>query len=205
MLEKILKKHITDQTIIDKINEDMRTEKIFMTKEENIDTRYSKLKEQHDLTTKEHSEASKLIEELKKSVGDQEATNTKIAEYEVQVRTLQEEKVALQLDNAIKVDLLTNKAKPADIDYLMFKIKGGDYELSVDDQGNLKGLDMKSIQTTHPGHFEESAKKEVIPNKLPKGEPGGSEVSKEKFESMGYNERLQMKQSDPDQYNKLKN
>lgn len=200
MLQELLKKYLEEDKIKELLS-DMKSNKIYLSNEENIDTRYFKLKEQFDLKDKEHQEASKLIEELKKSGKDNEELQGKISDYETQIQVLKEENESLKLDNAIKIELLGNKAKASDIDYLMFKIKQGD--ISLDDKGNIKGFDIDTIKTSYPSNFEESSKKEVQVNQLPDINNQNNSISKEQFEKMGYLERNKLAQENPEMYNEL--
>ena len=200
-LEFLLKNNIEEATA-KKIVAAMKENNFFLSSEENIDTRYSKLKEQHSLKEKEHTEATKLIAELQKSLeGNQEAA-TKITEYESKLEKLESEKRALELDSAVKFKLLANGAKAEDLDYLMFKVKQN--EISVDEKGNLKGLDVKEVQTAFPNHFTKTAKKKFESNKLPDSDQGEAAITREKFKKMDYNARAALKSENPELYAELR-
>ena len=161
------------------------------------------LTSQLGLATKEKDEANKLIEELKKSNQGNEELQGKIGTYENELKALREENEQLKLDNAIKVELLSAKAKGDDLDYLMFKIKSNNDKLSLNENGELKGFDVEEIKTTYPSNFEVETKKVVDVNNLPKIENNDNTITKEQFEKMGYKERTKLFNENPDVYNEL--
>jgi hypothetical protein len=162
------------------------------------------LTSQLGLATKEKDEANKLIEELKKSNQGNEELQGKIGTYENQLNELKAENEQLKLDNAIKVELLSAKAKGDDLDYLMFKIKQSNDKLSLNENGELKGFDVEEIKTAYPSNFEVETKKVVDVNNLPKIDNGDNTITKEQFEKMGYRERTKLFNENPDVYNELK-
>ena len=84
-LQEILKAQgLTDEQV-EKVVGEMKQNKIFTASEENLDTRYGKLKTDHEGVTKQLTEAQTLIEQLKKGTGDNQALQTKITEYETKV------------------------------------------------------------------------------------------------------------------------
>lgn len=163
------------------------------------------LTSQLGLATKEKDEANKLIEELKKSNQGNEELQGKIGTYENQLNELKAENEQLKLDNAIKVELLSAKAKGDDLDYLMFKIKQNNDKLSLTENGELKGFDVEEIKTAFPSNFEVETKKVVDVNNLPKIDNGDNTITKEQFEKMGYQEKNKLFNENPDVYNELKN
>lgn len=168
-LQELLKKHgIEDEAKINEFLEDMKTNKIYTSNEENLDVRYGKLKDDFDAKSKEHAEAAKLIEELKKSNAGNEDNLNKIKEYESQVATLQKELENTKIESALKVALAN--AKVTDVDYVAFKVKEKG-ELKLDDKGNLKGIDdtLKDIKTAYPTFFETEKKKEIDVKELGTG------------------------------------
>lgn len=194
-LQELLKKHNVEEGVMNKILADMKANKIYTTSEENIDIRYPKLKQQH-------AEATNLIAELQKAVGGNKEAAEKVAEYESKLEKLESEKKTLELDSAVKFELLANGAKADDLDYLMFKVKQN--EISVDEKGALKGLDVKEVQTAYPNHFTQSTKRKVEVNKLQKPDGAGdATITKEQFKKMGYNERTELKSNSPDLYTEL--
>ena len=163
------------------------------------------LTSQLGLATKEKDEANKLIAELKKSNQGNEELQGKIGTYETQLNELKAENEQLKLDNAIKVELLSAKAKGDDLDYLMFKIKQNNDKLSLTENGELKGFDVEEIKTAYPSNFEVETKKVVDVNNLPKIENGDNTITKEQFDKMGYQAKNKLYNENPEVYNELKN
>lgn len=189
----------------DKIQElldSMKANKFYLASEENLDTRYAKLKGDFDALTNTSNADKQLIAELKKSSKGNEEMQAKFTQYESQVAQLQAENEQLKIDNEIKVELLAEKAKPNDLDYLIFKIKQEHTELSLDDQGKLKGVNIADIKQVYPSNFETASQKQVDVNNLPNINNNVS-VTKEQFEKMGYKERNELAQKDPDTYKEL--
>ena len=186
---------------ITKIAAAMKENKIYTAGEENLDIRYGKLKADFDSLTNQHSEATKLIDEMKKANKGNEELQTKIANYETQVANLQTELVQTKTDAAVKVALL--EAKALDIDYMTFKLKEKG-EISLDENGKIKGWDDKiaGLKTQFPNQFESSQAKKVDENKLPgNNEPTG--ITKEAFDKMGYADRLKVYNENPEVYAEL--
>ncbi len=205
-MQELLKSlDLTDEQITS-ITTKMKENKMFISSEENLDVRYSKLKEQHDAQTKQLEESSKLIEDLKKSTEGQEDTQNKINEYQTKMTELEEQLVAERTESALKVSLLAAGVKASDIDYIMFKCKSDtDWKPVLDDSGNIKGMDdkIKGLKTQYPNQFESSSKKKIDENKLPEDNDDKNKVTKEDFKKMGYQERLKVYNDNPDLYKEL--
>lgn len=203
-ISEILKAKGVADEVITAVLEDMKANKVFTASEENLDVRYGKLKTDHEGKVKELDEANALIAELRKSNKSNEGIQTKISEYESTVQNLQAELEQTKLESAIKVELLS--AKAVDVDYLTFKLKEKG-ELALDEDGKIKGWDDKlaGLKTQFPNQFEAASKKTVLENKLPNpGEdPTGRVVTKEEFDKMGYNSRVEFKRTNPDQYSQM--
>lgn len=187
-LQEILKAQgLTDEQV-EKVISGMKQNKIFTATEENLDTRYGKLKTDHETTTQQLTEAQKLIEQMKKDAGDNSALQTKITDYESKMAELTAENEKLKVEGALKVALLDAGAKASDLDYLMFKAGSGNRELAVGKDGKLKGQDdlISGLKTQFPGNFDAPGKKEVEEHKLDKpGEnAGGSAEPKNLAEAL---------------------
>jgi len=170
-LQEILKaKGLTDEQIESTIGE-MKQNKIFTSSEENLDTRYAKLKTDHDGVNKQLTEAQALIEQLKKGTGDNEALQKKITEYETKVSELTAENEKLKVEGALKLALLDAGAKATDIDYLMFKAQNSDREIKLGDDGKVKGQEdlVAGLKTQFPSNFATVQNKQIQENKLEKG------------------------------------
>lgn len=166
-LQEILKaKGLSDEDIESVIGE-MKQNKIFTSAEENIDIRYGKLKGDHDNLTKQHSEATALIEQLKKDNKGNEALQGKVTGYETKIAELEKELEQSKIDSALKIALL--EAKVQDVDYLTFKIKEKG-EVILGEDGKIKGIDdtLTALKTQFPNQFVTEAQQlNVQPQKLP--------------------------------------
>lgn len=171
-LQEILKAiGLTDEQIA-KVIEDMKQNNIFTASEENLDTRYGKLKTDHDSVTKQLEEANALIEKLKKGTSDNEELQGKITSYEETVTNLQKQLEQERLNASVKIALLSAGCK--DVDYVTFKLKEkGD--LFLDESGEIKGMDDKlaALKTQFPMQFESEKGDQVEVKKLPSGEDRG--------------------------------
>lgn len=166
-LQEILKaKGLSDEDVESIIGE-MKQNKIFTSAEENIDIRYGKLKGDHENLTKQHSEATALIEQLKKDNKGNEDLQGKVTGYETKIAELEKANEQLKVDSALKIALL--EAKVQDVDYLTFKIKEKG-EVVLDDNGKIKGIDdtLAALKTQFPNQFVTEAQQlEIQPQKLP--------------------------------------
>lgn len=168
--------------------------------------KYSSL--EADLTgkTTELEKANGLIEELKKGTGKDEALQQKITDYEAEIATLKAENTNLKTENALKFALVS--AGAVDVDYLVFKAKEKG-EIKLDDGGNIKGVDdlISGLKTQHPAMFGASSDpqgggRKVLENNLPNGDQNKT-VTKDQFLKMGYNERMKLKEENPELFKQL--
>ena len=183
----------------------MKANKIYTASEENLDVRYGKLKSDHDSLTAEHQKSTDLIAQLQKQTKDNEGIQNKITDYQNQIKTLQEEAVKARTESALKIGLLSAGAKPDDIDYLMFKMEhDGDWKPELSDDGQIKGLDdkLKGLKTQYPAQFETTSNKIIDEKKLDKqNEKDG--VTADEFRKMGYQQKNQLFNENPELYRKL--
>ena len=204
-LTEILKAKGIGDDIITVVLDEMKANKIFTSAEENIDIRYKKLKDEHDTVVRERDEGKTLIETLQKSNKGNETLQQQVTDYQSKMEQLQTELQETRLDSAINVGLLAAGVKPEDVDYVTFKLKAkGDIEL--DDQGNIKGWDDKVavLKTQFPSNFTSTGDRKYEEHKLPDGGNDGIEtITKEQFNKMGYNSRVELKQKNPEQYSQL--
>ncbi|MBO5208064.1 MAG: phage scaffolding protein [Lachnospiraceae bacterium] len=183
-LKEILKTQgLTDEQI-EKIIGEMKQNNIFTASEENLDTRYGKLKTDHEGVTKQLTEANALIEQLKKGTTDNEALQGKITTYETTVADLKTQLEQEKLNSSIKIALLSAGCK--DVDYVTFKLKEkGD--LSLDESDKVKGMDDKiaALKTQFPAQFESAKDNQIEVNQLPKGyDRSGTEEPKTLAEAL---------------------
>jgi hypothetical protein len=103
------------------------------------------------------------------------------------------------------VGLLAAGVKPEDVDYVTFKLKAKG-KIELDDQGNIEGWDDKvaGLKTQFPANFASASGKKYEEHKLPDGSTDVSEpITKEQFNKMGYNSRVELERSNPEQYSQL--
>lgn len=202
-LQEILKaKGLSDEDVESIIGE-MKQNKIFTTAEENIDIRYGKLKGDHDALTKKHKEATDLIEQLKNDNAGNAELQGKISGYETTIADLTKQLEQEKVDSALKIALL--EAKVQDVDYLTFKIKEKG-EVKLDENGKIKGFDdtIAALKTQFPNQFvTEDNQRQIDPQPLPQGDPKIGGVTQEEFNRMGYQNRLKLKNEQPDVYAQL--
>lgn len=204
-LTEILKANGLTEDQIKSITETMKENKIFTASEENMDVRYNKLKTDHDALTAKDAESQKLIADLQKSAKDNESIQTKITEYEATIQKQVEELQTVQTESALKIGLLAAGAKATDIDYLIFKMKADDtFKVALDDNGQIKGLDekVKSMKTQFPSQFESASQKKIEEKKLEKPDDNSS-ISQDDFKKMGYQQRVQLFNENPNLYEEL--
>jgi len=203
-LAEILKSQGLSDDQIQTIVGEMKQNKVFTANEENLDIRYKDLQSKFEGKDKEHKEAASLIEQLKKDNSGNEALQAKITEHETKMTALQKELEQTKVDAALKVALL--EAKVVDVDYLTFKIKEKG-EIKLTDDGKIKGIDdtITSMKTQFPSQFSSETKKKIDENKLPGGNENENNhgVTKEQFDKMGYQDRLNLFKENPDAYNEF--
>lgn len=202
-LNEILKSAGLEDESVTKVLEQMKENKIFLASEENLDTRYSKLKEDKEASDSAKAEAEALIEELKAQTEGQNEAQSKISEYESTIETLKEESRRKDADNALKVALL--EAGVDDLDYVSYKVKqDGDVELDKD--GKIVGIDDKisDLKTKYPTQFAaEASDKKIEEKRLEKGDDNPTGVTKQEFSKMNYNQLAEFKQNNPEAFNTL--
>jgi len=168
--------------------------------------KYSSLETDLAGKTTELTKANELIEELKKSAGKDEATQQKIATYETEIADLKKENAELKTENALKFALVA--AGAVDVDYLVFKAKEKG-EIKLTEDGKIKGEDdlITGLKTQHPAMFQVSNgnqqnNRKILENNLPNGD-NDKTVTKEQFLKMGFNERMKLKEENPDLFKQL--
>lgn len=204
-LQELLKKHFGDDEKITALLDDMKTNKIYTSGEENIDVRYNKLKGNYDALINKDKEAQALIEQLKANSANSEETKAKISDYEARIAELEAQNKQMAIDNAIKFELLAKGAKANDIDYLIYRAKNSDTEIKLDKDGNVKGLEdlVDGLKKNYSGNFEESEKKKVDVKDLPKDEEDKPTVSADQFKKMNYRERNKLYTENKELYEQL--
>lgn len=192
---------MNDESVL-AVEKAMKENKLFIAGEENLDIRYGKLKGDFDVLNGKHTEAERRIAELMQSTAGNEALQNELATEKAQRAAIQQELERTKIESAVKVALLEEKVN--DIDYMTFKLKEKG-ELSLDEHGKIKGWDnmISVLKTQFPQQFESTSLKKVEVNKLPDDEGNRNAVTKEQFNKMGYTERLQLFNEQPEVYNEL--
>ncbi len=155
--------------------------------------------------TAELEKATGLIEELKKSSGQDEGTQKKITEYETEIAKLKTENETLKTENALRFALA--EAGAADVEYLLFKAKEKG-EIKLGEDGKIKGeADLISwLKTKLPKMFQASGdphgNRKILENNLPGGDKNKT-VTKDQFLKMGYAQRLKLKQENAELFKQL--
>lgn len=205
-LQEILKAKGMSDADIESVMGEMKQNKIFTTEHENMDVRYPKLKTDHENLTAQHTESTKLIDQLKAGTKDSEALQGKITNYEATIADLTAKLDEARLDSAMDRKLTAAGAKASDLDYLKFqwKKKG---ELTFDENGEIKGSDdaIAGMKTQFPVHFETTtSQRELQPQRLPNRNANESvNITKEQFNAMGYKSRVDLKTNNPELYEQL--
>lgn len=160
----------------------------------------------------ELDKANSLIEELKKSNKGNDELQNKINGYETEISNLQAENARLKAENALKFALI--QAGATDVDYAFYKasekLKEDGKKLELDESEHVKGADdlIKALKTQMPNQFKSesgddgSGRKEIEENNLPGGD-NNKTVTREQFLQMGFNDRLKLKNDNPDLFHKL--
>lgn len=198
-IEEILKAQGIEDEQVGKIVAAMKDGKVYTASEENLDVRYSKLKDEHAARGAELDKANSLIKELQKANKGNDALQGQVAEYEVEVARLKAELAQTQLDAALKVALLAEKA--VDVDYLAFKLREGE-PLQLDEQGQIKGWADRigGLKTQFPNMFEAGAQKRIDENKLGQGDKGEGGMTRSDILKMPYAERTALFEKNPEAY-----
>ena len=210
-LTEILNAQGITEEVVNAILTAMRENSIFTASEENLDIRYGKLKTEHEGTKQQLGQANATIEDMKKLTKGQEAAQQKLAAYEQQVTQMQAELEQTKIDAAARYGLLA--AGVEDVDYVLFKLneklKAKGEKLTLDENEKIKGWDdhLADMKTQLPAQFKSSSGDDGYqvyqPNKLKGGDGGEAAVTKERFMTMGYEERLALKQKNEKLYNDM--
>ena len=125
---------LTDEQIV-KIATEMKSNKIYLASEENLDVRYNKLKLESESNAQELAKSQALIAELQKGSKGNEELQLKIKEYEKENEKLRKSFEVQKVESALERALL--EANVNDIDYVKFKLKEKGTEFKLDDNGQL--------------------------------------------------------------------
>lgn len=205
-LQEILKSQgLTDEQVQAVVGE-MKQNKIFTVNEENLDTRYKDLQTKFDSKSKEHKEATALIEQLKKDNSDNGSLTAKISEYEATIEALNEQLTQTKIESAVRIGLQSEKA--VDIDYLTFKLKEKGEKLELDEQGNIKGWADKisALKTQLPMYFDNTKAGGTYDGMRPleKGADNSNQtLTRSDILKKPYAERIKLFNENPENYNAI--
>ena len=189
-LNEIMKANGIEDDVISKITNEMKSNGIYLSKENNIDFRYNKLKT-------ENENATQTINEL-------QAKLVEVDNLQKQLESLQNENVKIKLDSALDRALV--EAKVQDVDYLKYKIKEKNPNgLKLDENGKLESLNtiLDDLKVQFPNQFIKT-EKVIEEQKLPKDDNDeGSSITKEQFDKMNYHDKVKLYQENKEQYEEL--
>ncbi len=169
----------------------MKENKFYISANENVDERYSKLKGQKEDLEVQLGTANSTIADLKKATKGNDDLQKKVTDYEAQIQVLQQESEAkvknLTLDHAIEKLLTTNNAKHIDLLKAQFKRD----ELEIGEDGSIKGLDdqFKTIKESYADLFQAQLSGQV-PNNIgysSNTQPGGWQDTTQTQQSQPWN------------------
>ena len=199
-LLEILKANGIDDEVSGKITADMKANKIFTAGEDNLDVRYSKLKNDYTASTQQITDLQSQIAQFEQAKSQNatliEEANKKLAE-------LQEENARIKTDYALDRALM--EAKVQDVDYMKFKLKEKHPEgFKLDENGKVESINtvLDDLKVQFPNQFSKTEKK-IEEKKLDKTDDGGGSVTVEQFNKMNYHEKAKLFRENPEQYAEL--
>lgn len=161
MLKEILKKHGIEDNSIQEILKSMEESKVYITKEQNIDERYSKLKSQKSELDKIVADRDKQLEELKKNnsnnlellkqIEDLKALNeTSRTDYESKISKMEFD---FALDKALSgAKCKNNKALKALLNMENLELKDGSINGLKEQLESLRENDSYLFEDTMPSN-----------------------------------------------------
>ena len=199
-LTEILKANGIDDEVAGKITADMKANKIFTAGEDNLDVRYSKLKNDYTASTQQITDLQSQIAQFEQAKSQNatliEEANKKLAE-------LQEENARIKTDYALDRALM--EAKVQDVDYMKFKLKEKHPDgFKLDENGKIESINtvIDDLKVQFPNQFAKTEKK-IEEKKLEKSDTQGTGISAEQFTKMNYHERAKLFKENPEQYAEL--
>lgn len=167
--------------------------------------KHDALQAQFDSKDQELTKANGLIAELQKAAKGDETLQQKVTEYQNQTAQLQKKLNDTLIDSGLRIAFM--EAGGIDIDYLIYKAKNGEKPVELGEDQKIKGIDdiVSGLKTSSPNQFGSGsgARKVLEGGRLPKGDDGAVTVTKEQFHKMGYNDRLKLKQDNPELFKQL--
>ena len=203
-MREILKNNGLDDSKIEAILNEMKESKIYTSKNENIDERYSKLKAQKTDLEAQLKDRDNQLKDLSKSNKDNEELLKQIEQLQLSNKQTQsdyESKISkMEFDFALDKSLSSVKAKDNKLLRALLDMDNIKYQ-----EGKLEGLEkqIESIKSTHGYLFEE----EKITSTGSVGNFGRSAgkvgITKEQFDKMSYQERNNLYKENKDLYLEL--
>ena len=197
---EILKQNgLSDDTIV-KISTEMKSNKVYLASEENLDVRYNKLKLEAETDAQELAKSQALIAELQKGNKGNEELQAKIKTYEVENQKLREDFEKQKLNSALERALL--EANVSDVDYLKFKIQEKGETLKLDENDKIVNIKdtIDALKTQFPNQFKSSENK-INEIKLPTPGNDDKSLTKDEILKKSYQERVKLFNENPDAYN----
>ena len=199
-LLEILKANGIDDEVAGKITADMKANKIFTAGEDNLDVRYSKLKNDYTASTQQITDLQSQIAQFEQAKSQNatliEEANKKLAE-------LQEENARIKTDYALDRALM--EAKVQDVDYMKFKLKEKHPEgFKLDENGKVESINtvLDDLKVQFPNQFSKTEKK-IEEKKLEKTDDTKTGITSEQFSKMNYHEKAKLFKENPEQYAEL--
>ena len=199
-LTEILKANGIDDEVAGKITADMKANKIFTAGEDNLDVRYSKLKNDYTASTQQITDLQSQIAQFEQAKSQNatliEEANKKLAE-------LQEENARIKTDYALDRALM--EAKVQDVDYMKFKLKEKHPEgFKLDENGKVESINtvLDDLKVQFPNQFSKTEKK-IEEKKLEKTDDTNTGITSEQFSKMNYHEKAKLFKENPEQYAEL--
>ena len=199
-LLEILKANGIDDEVAGKITADMKANKIFTAGEDNLDVRYSKLKNDYTASNQQITDLQSQIAQFEQAKSQNatllEEANKKFAE-------LQEENARIKTDYALDRALM--EAKVQDVDYMKFKLKEKHPEgFKLDENGKVESINtvLDDLKVQFPNQFSKTEKK-IEEKKLEKTDDTNTGITSEQFSKMNYHEKAKLFKENPEQYAEL--
>ena len=199
-LLEILKANGIDDEVAGKITADMKANKIFTAGEDNLDVRYSKLKNEHTVSTQQIADLQSQIAQFEQAKSQNvallEEANRKFAELEA-------ENARIKTDYALDRALM--EAKVQDVDYMKFKLKEKHPEgFKLDENGKVESINtvLDDLKVQFPNQFSKTEKK-IEEKKLEKTDDTNTGITSEQFSKMNYHEKAKLFKENPEQYAEL--
>ena len=199
-LLEILKANGIDDEVAGKITADMKANKIFTAGEDNLDLRYSKLKNHYTASTQQITDLQSQIAQFEQAKSQNvaliEEANRKFAELEA-------ENARIKTDYALDRALM--EAKVQDVDYMKFKLKEKHPEgFKLDENGKVESINtvLDDLKVQFPNQFSKTEKK-IEEKKLEKTDDTNTGITSEQFSKMNYHEKAKLFKENPEQYAEL--